>query len=163
MRLLLAVALLGGCSSDQPPPIGDSDALIHGYADTFIPPMVVDAGVDGGAVYDLDFQGICPSGYGPVWHFFDFQTHTPGTSSLRFSARTADTEALLDSALSVDLATVTGPDITTWTGVDVAAALQSAGLMSRTFLRVVLTETASSDGMMPVLVHYRQAFDCVAR
>jgi hypothetical protein len=162
MRSGIVVALfVSACSNDQPPPITDPDGSFHEYIDSYVPPIPIESGVDGGSAYDLDFQGDCLSGYMPVWHFFDFQTHTPSTSSLQFSARTADTEALLDAAPEVSLATVTGPDITTWTGVDVAAALQGAGLTSRLFLRVIVVATPAGDGTLPVLVHYRQAFDCV--
>ena len=97
----------------------------------------------------------------PVWHFFDFQTHTPADSSLLFRARSATTEAGLDAAKSVDLATVTGPDITIWTGVDVDAKLASIGQKSQRFLRLSTTFTNATDGTPPVLVAFRVQYDCV--
>ena len=149
-----------GCSNTMPPPIADSDASFHEWADVFIPPQPVEASADGGLSFNLDFQAQCSTNYEPVWHFFDFQTHTPGTSSLEFVAYTADTEAHLATATGVKLATVTGPDITVWEGVDVASALATQNIMSQAFLRVTVIETPSSDGTDPVLVNYRQAFDC---
>jgi hypothetical protein len=158
----LSLALATGCSNDLPPPIGDSDAAPE-YADSFSPAVPVDASGDGGSTYNLDFDGVCKSGYVPVWHFFDFETHTPMNSSLDFSASSATSLGALGSTPSVHLATVTGADITTWTGVDVDPKLQSIGQMSHTYLRVVVVETPATDGTPSVLVHYRQAFDCIGQ
>ncbi len=156
----LAALGLAACSNDQPPPITDSDGGIT-YADAAFTPTVIDAGPDAGAAYTLDFEGSCQSGYVPVWHFFDFQTHTPMSSVLQLSARSAPMPASLSAAPSVSLANVTGPDITTWTGVDVDPKLLSIGQMSRLYLRITVVEVPGTDGTLPVLVHYRQAFDCV--
>ncbi len=164
VRIVSVFVALVACSNGGPPIIGDSDAAPPHLADAYAPPTPDDAaGVDAGAAFDLDFQGVCLSGQTIVWHFFDFQTHTPGDSSLRFSARTAKTEAALGSAPSVSLGTVTGADITNWTGVDVDPKLQSIGQMSQSFLRVVVVMTPATDAeaSAPALVHYRQAFDCV--
>jgi hypothetical protein len=161
MRSVAVALALVACSNDLPPPIGDSDGGSHNYADAYTPPVPTDAGADAGTAYDLDFYGVCMSGYVPVWHFFDFQTHTPGTSALDFAARSAATQAALASAPSVHFATVAGADITVWTGVDIDPMLQSINQMSYTYLRIVVTETPAGDGTPPVLEHYRQAFDCV--
>lgn len=159
---LLVVAALAGCSRELPPPIGDSDAGVSQYTDdAWAPPTTLDAGDDGGTLEVLEFEGVCTPGEVPVWHFFDFQTHTPGDASLLISARTADTEPALASAPSVKLANVTGPDITSWTGVDVDPKLASIGDRSRLFLRVTVLATPASDAAAPVLVHYRQQYDCV--
>ena len=159
--VLLAFANATACSNGQPPPIGDSDGAPAYTDDAFVPPVFVDAG-DAGAAEVLDFAGPCQSqGLVPVWRFFDFQTHTPLDSALVITAQTADTQAALASASYVELATITGPDITTWTGVDVSTKLQSIGQPSRYFLRVTITEKLASDGTTaPVLVHYRQLYDC---
>jgi hypothetical protein len=159
---LLLLLFANACTSDQPPPIQDSDASFHNYVDVYVPFQPVDAGDASAPTYQLDFQGVCMAGFAPVWHFFDFETHTPGMSALEFSAATADTEALLGGAQVVPLATVTGPDITVYQGVDVASALANHGLMSKVFLRVSTVELADPDAGAPVLEHYRQSFDCVA-
>lgn len=161
-RLVFVAVTLFACSNDQPPLIGDSDGSPQ-FVDAYTPPRPDDAAADGGSAFDLDFAGACAQGALSVWHFFDFQTHTPGTSSLQFLARTANTEALLDQATSVNLAVVTGPDITVWTGVDVASALQSAGQQSHLFLRIIVIAVPSTDGTPPALVNYRQAYDCIAQ
>ncbi len=162
MRVVCALACaLVACSSDPPPQIGDYEGGAEFSADAFRPPLLVDAGADAGALEELDFEGVCTSGETPVWHFFDFQTQTPGDSSLVMTAYTADTEAALDTAKAAPLATVNGPDITTWTGVDVDPVLVKNGEHSRLFLRVTVEAKPDSDGGVPVLVHYRQQFDCV--
>jgi hypothetical protein len=148
------------CSNSQPPPIGDSDGAPQYSDDAYAPPVFVDAG-DAGTSEQLEFAGPCTSqGLVPVWRYFDFQTHTPLDSALVMTAQTADTQAGLDSASYVQLATVTGPDITTWTGVDVSSKLAAIGQPSRYFLRVTIAQKLASDGSAPVLVHYRQLYDC---
>lgn len=156
----VAFVALGACSNEKPPPIGDSDGSISQFDDdAWAPPVFVDAGVDAGTTELLDFEGTCTSsGFVPVWHFFDFQTHTPSDSSLVITASTADSQAGLASAQSVALATVSGPDITTWTGVDVAMKLTS-----KLFLRVSIAFVPATDGTPPVLVHYRQEYDCIVQ
>ena len=159
---LVLAALLAACSNEPPPPIADSDAALSQFTDdAYRPPVVIDASADAGALEELDFEGVCTPGEAPVWHFFDFQTHTPGDSSLHMTVQTADTEAQLDGAPSVVLADVSGPDITTWTGVDVTPKLQSMGEPSRLFLRVTVQSIPATDGGAPQLVHYRQQYDCV--
>ncbi|HEX4517935.1 MAG TPA: hypothetical protein VGH87_08035 [Polyangiaceae bacterium] len=162
MRAFVLFAAVTACSNGQPPPLGDSDGAPPPYTDdAYAPPTFVDAG-DAGAAEQLEFAGPCESqGLVPVWRFFDFQTHTPLDSALVMTAQTADTQAGLDAASYVELATVTGPDITTWTGVDVDTKLQSINEPSRYFLRVTITNKLASDGTTPVLVHYRQLYDCV--
>lgn len=160
---LSIAALSVACSTnDRPPTIGDPDGALPMYSDdAWAPPHPIDAGLDAGSLEALDFEGVCTPGEIAVWHFFDFQTHTPGDSSLDFSARTSDTLAGLDVAPSVDLAKVSGADITVWTGVDVEPQLESIGDHSRLFLRVTVLATPASDGSQPVLEHYRQQYDCV--
>jgi hypothetical protein len=162
VRFLLVLLLTSACSNGQPPPIGDSDGGPPPYTDdALVPPIIVDGG-DAGTAEELDFAGACTTqGLVPVWRFFDFQTHTPLDSALVITAQTADTEGALSTASYVELATITGPDITTWTGVDVSAKLASIGQTSHYFLRVTINEKLASDGTTaPVLVHYRQLYDC---
>jgi hypothetical protein len=158
----ILVVLFVACSNGQPPPIGDTDGGPPPYTDdALVPPIYIDAG-DAGTAEELDFAGPCNSqGLIPVWRFFDFQTHTPLDSALVITAQTADSQAQLAAASYVELATITGPDITTWTGVDVSSKLEAIGQPSRYFLRVTITEKLASDGTPPVLVHYRQLYDCV--
>ncbi|HSQ62911.1 MAG TPA: hypothetical protein VLM85_06835 [Polyangiaceae bacterium] len=167
MRRALALLLpcLGACSNDMPPPLGDPDAAY--YAEVVVRPPA-EAGADAAADADagapglaLDYEGVCTAGKVPVWHFFDFQTQTPGDSALVFTAASAATQSGLDGAPAVSLATVTGPDITAWTGVDVDPKLQSIGQRSQLYLRIGVTFVPASDGTPPVLVHYRQQYDCI--
>lgn len=160
--LILAAISVAACSTNQPPPIGDPDGSLSQFTDdAYAPPVFIDSGADAGSAEQIDFAGACVSGLVPIWHFFDFQTHTPTDSSLTFSAQSADTVAALSSAPSVKLATVTGPDITSWTGVDVDPKLQSIGQQSRAYLRVTIVAKPATDGTAPVLTHYRQSYDCI--
>ncbi|HEY1960229.1 MAG TPA: hypothetical protein VGH28_31685 [Polyangiaceae bacterium] len=162
MRALVAfAAVLVACSNDAPPNLGDYEGGPVIDDDAFRPPVIEDAGSDAGTREALDFEGVCTPGEMPVWHFFDFQTHTPGASSLSFSASTADTESALDSAALAPLATVNGADITTWTGVDVDPALEKVGTPSRLFLRITIDAKPDPEAGAPALVHYRQQYDCV--
>ena len=159
MRSLVFAFALLACTNDAPPPIGDQDGSLSQFDDdAYAPPVFIDAGADEGTTELLDFEGTCTGGFVPVWHFFDFQTHTPMDSALVMTVATATTEAALAQTTSVPLATVTGPDITTWTGVDVATKVTSL-----LFLRVSITFKPATDGTSPVLVHYRQEYDCVTQ
>ena len=112
--------------------------------------------------YTRDYEGVCPVGKAPVWHFFDWQTTTPGDSSLVFSVQTADTQLTLPLASVAPLATVSGAPVTTWTGADVATALNTIPSKSKNWLRVNITFNPSSDMLSsPTLVAWRQAYDCV--
>lgn len=114
-----------------------------------------------GATFTRDYASDCIPGESPVWHFFDWKTSTPSDSKIIISVQTADTVAGLASATSVPLATITGPDITTWTGVDVEAKLKAAGQKSRVYLRVTIQLVPSTGGSQtPVLVAWRQQYDC---
>src|SRR5450631_1489295 len=147
-RLLVLAALTSlpcavfavACSETRPPPLADSDAsLPQADAHEFADPR--DAGAppdEAGVALAKDYGAICDPGKLPVWHFFDFMTHTPGDSSIMFRAQTATSEALLDKATSVELANVTGPDITVWSGVDVEPKLNSIGEKSMLWLRITL-------------------------
>jgi len=58
-------------------------------------PPVCGAGNLKVGTFTRDFQGVCPSGYLPVWHLFSWSGLTPSDSSLDFTAWTADTQAQL--------------------------------------------------------------------
>ena len=112
--------------------------------------------------YLRDYEGVCPAGKGPIWHFFDWQTITPKDSSLVFTVQTADTQPTLPAATLASLATVSGAPVVTWTGADVATALNTIPSKSKAWLRVNITLNPSSDQLSaPTLVAWRQAYDCV--
>lgn len=131
----------------------------------YIPP-----GGTGGPPYSVpmavtrDYTGTCPVGYNPVWHFFDFATHTPGDSSIEFYAQTGPSLASLSpTAPGVLLAKVSGATVPPYTGVDVATKLATAGVSSGAVLRVTFALLPSSDKTLtPTLDSWRQAYDCVA-
>ncbi|MGZ3421045.1 MAG: hypothetical protein ACXVEE_24435 [Polyangiales bacterium] len=112
-----------------------------------------------------DYAAVCPVGSRPIWHFFDWQTVTPGDSSISFTVQTGDTVAALNAMTALPLATVTGPPITTWTGKDVAAVLAAAtpAVANGNMLRVNITLNPTSDGSgAPILVDWRQSYSCKA-
>lgn len=112
--------------------------------------------------YARDYEGVCPAGKAPEWHFFDWQTTTPKDSSLMLTVQTADTQLTLPAAPLASLATVSGAPVVTWTGADVASALKAIPSKSKSWLRVNITLNPSSDQMdSPTLQAWRQAYDCV--
>jgi hypothetical protein len=170
--LVVLIGLLPSCSGSRPPLLGDDDdgrfdAGKDWDALAYSPP--IDSGVDarddsndGGTSVAVDYLGQCPPGRVVVWRYHDFQTKTPGDSSISFHARTASSAAGLAAAPKVALATVTGPDITVWTGVDLEPKLVAAGQSPKlSYLRVVAVLRPASDGTSPTLVARRQLFDCV--
>ncbi len=164
LRRVLASLLVcaPACNSDMPPPLGDPDVAY--YAEVIARPPLLEAGADadaGAPTANLDFEGVCTAGEIPVWHFFDFETSTPNGSALDFTAFSAATQAGLDTAPGAHLATVTGPDITVWQGVDVDPKLQSINQTSKLFLRVRVAFLQAPDGTWPTLTHYRQEYDCI--
>jgi hypothetical protein len=169
--LLSGALAVGACSAPRPPPLGDDagrfDAGVDWDALAARPP--IDASVDardesddGGTAVAVDYFGQCPAGRGVVWRYHDFQTKTPADSSIAFHARTASSPEGLATAPKVPFATVTGPDITVWAGVDLEPKLVAAGQSPKlAYLRVVAVLRNASDGTAPTLVARRQLFDCV--
>lgn len=168
---LVACAAFGpfACGTDKPPPLADSDGSVArpdgaSYGDAIALPMDAGQSTDdaGGVASSRDYDGVCISGNQPVWHFFDFQTHTPADSAIIFRAQTAASEPLLAAAPSVELAKVTGPDITVWTGVDVDSALGSIGQKSASWLRITtVLVPPTSDAGAPAVTASRQMYDCI--
>jgi hypothetical protein len=125
-------------------------------------------------VYTRDYVASCPAPDGgmstmqPVWRFFDWQTITPGNSSIVFSAATATSAASLPTSMGapsvVPLGTASGMPITVWTGTDVGAALKATGQSpSESYLRVFIDFRPTSDrAQAPTLTAWRQQYDCVA-
>ena len=157
------------CSESKPPSAGDGDSAVPlkfpeaGTYEVVAPEL--DAGspglpVDGGVANARDFHGLCDQGKLPVWHYFDFQTHTPAGSAITLRAQSAATQSGLDGAPQVQLATISGPDITVWTGVDVDGKLVSIGQKSLAWLRVT-SVLYSSDAGAPAINASRQLYDCI--
>jgi len=67
----------------------------------------------------------------------------------------------LDTATSVAIATQTSSNAS-WLGANVSAALAAAGQKSRTYLRVSMAMTPSTDGSgTPSLLNWRQTYNCI--
>jgi hypothetical protein len=114
--------------------------------------------------FTRDYTATCTSPQHAMWRFFDWQTVTPGDSALIFSAQTAADTTSVATASLVPLATVSGPPITNWTGVDVSQQLASASppVASGQVLRITVKFQPTSDGgQSPTLVAWRANYDCV--
>ena len=119
-------------------------------------------------VFTRDYVASCPTQEQPVWRFFDWETVTPGNSSIRFAVATASSSAGLATTIAapdvVSIGTASGAPITLWTGADVGAALKAAGQSpSFPYLRVFMDFRPTSDQSQgPTLTAWRQQFDCQA-
>lgn len=157
--------LLACCGNDKPPLLNPEAGRVI-YDATVLPIReggVADAGSTDGAATNaiyFDMEGTCPTGYSPVWRFFDFKTKTPGDTALSFSAQTASAIGEFVTAPSVHLGTVTGPDVTVWTGIDVEPKLKTIGEKSLHYLRVTVVFQTGTAGA-PTLVDARQQYDCI--
>ncbi len=111
-----------------------------------------------------DYTATCQVGFQPVWHFFDFATHTPGDSHVEFWAQTGATSAsLAPTAPGVLLASVNGATVPPYTGVDVATKLATVPVAAGPVLRVTFALYPSSDKTLtPTVDAWRQSYDCVA-
>jgi hypothetical protein len=128
--------------------------------------------VYGPANYERTYVAVCGDGTKAVWRFFDWQTVTPSNSKLEFYAQSSATGsdfATLPPAPAVvsvngviNVGSASGASITSWTGVDVGAALIAAGLKSQQYLKVtvrLVPDTALSAA--PTLSNWRQSYSCV--
>jgi hypothetical protein len=103
------------------------------------------------------------------WHFFDWQSTTPGDSDIKFLAATASSASLLPATVGapsvVPFGEASGAPVTSWgTGADVWAAMKAAGQnASLPYLRIFADFQPTSDGFqVPSLADWRQQYDCVA-
>jgi hypothetical protein len=116
------------------------------------------------ATFSRQYSGSCPVGQKVVWRFFDWETVTPGDSSISFSAQTASTTAGLSSAVAAPLGSASGATITSWVGADVESALNALTpkQTSQAYLQVNITLNPTTDKTQtPTLTAWRQTYDCV--
>jgi hypothetical protein len=136
-----------------------------------ISPDYIPPGGGGGPAYSVpmavtrDYTASCPTGTAPVWHFFDWATHTPGDSSIQFLVQTGPSTSALLPSTALPLATVSGATVPPWLGQDVATTLAAASpaVVSGAVLRVTIVLKPTTDGTQsPTLDAWRQSYDCVA-
>jgi hypothetical protein len=114
------------------------------------------------------YQATCGAGQLPVWRYFEWQTITPKDSNIVFYGQSSDsnTTSTWASTPLVRLGSVTDPTGVgsyppNWRGVDVDPLLVAAKASSRTYLRITMQLVPSTDQTStPVLVNWRQEFDC---
>ena len=119
------------------------------------------------STFTRDYQASCEAGYRPRWTFFSWQAliPPPSTGSIDFKAQTAATVADLDAAPQVGIGTA-DTTTTTWTSDPNTVEwhlnndIPDNRLTSQALLRVSMT--FNPDGpVSPVLLDWRQAYDCV--
>ncbi len=123
----------------------------------------------GDTIFTRDYVANCPTGMVANWHFFDWQSTTPGDSDIKFLAATASSASLLPATVGapsvVPFGEASGAPVTSWgTGADVWAAMKAAGQnASLPYLRIFADFQPTSDGFqVPSLADWRQQYDCVA-
>jgi streptogramin lyase len=109
--------------------------------------------VIGTGSYEEDFDLGCAT---PEFRELSWDADLPTGTSLTFVARSADTAAALASATSAPVAVAPRDS----PPVNVSAALMTAGLPSRQFLRIVVTLQASDRGVSPVLRSFTLTANC---
>jgi hypothetical protein len=119
--------------------------------------------------FTQDFSSTCGHGQHVVWREFDWQAQIPSTSSIAFSAQTANTTALLSSAQSVALATATtSTSLPSWdlalidTKTGGAFPAASPAVVSKNYLRVTITlNPTTNQKASPTLSSWKVQYDCV--
>lgn len=122
----------------------------------------------GQTLYHQTYDGACKAPGETQWSFLAYNTLTPGDSSIRFRARTAETEADLPGATFIELAVAQrSPDtqICNLSGpapcpIDLYATLGAANARFRFLqLEAVLTPT-SDQRVSPVLGDWKVTYSC---
>jgi hypothetical protein len=119
------------------------------------------------ATFVRDYQASCPDGTLPNWKFLEWQAELPAGTSIDFTAATAPTQAELEDATAVRLATARPPSTTTWTtwwpedSESIDDKLAAEGYPTRQWLRVAMTLRPDSASVQaPTLTDWRLIYDC---
>jgi hypothetical protein len=118
------------------------------------------------------YESSCGRGKATAWRFFDWQTETPGDSSVEVYAESQDdvtqfnTLPVAPAAVAigsvVKVATIRGAANTTWVGRDVGALLDEAEIRHGKYLMITLRFVPGDDGVTtPLLKTWRQAYSCL--
>jgi hypothetical protein len=116
------------------------------------------------ASYMFDYQGVCPDGTQVEWEFFSWQAIVPASTSIVFTAQTADTQEGLAAAPPVTVGTASA-DTTKWTS-DANTVnwhlMNDLGtpVLSARWLRVSATLNPTGN-TTPTLTQWQQIFDCI--
>ena len=119
--------------------------------------------------FTQDYTAICGHGQHVAWRELDWQDQIPDTSSIDFSAQTADTPAALATAPSVTLAHMTtGTTLPNWDvaimDAKMAGAFKSATppVVSQNRLRLTITLYPTADKKAsPTLMQWKVQYDCL--
>jgi hypothetical protein len=121
------------------------------------------------ATYTRVYRATCNAPKSPVWGTFGWEAVTPKGSRIAFFVQTSDqdTPAAWAAAPTIPLASVPdGAGVNAyppnWMTADVDAALREADVLPQQYVRISMQLVPSSDSSTaPVLVDWRQRFDCV--
>lgn len=116
-------------------------------------------------VYTREYTAACLPGYAVRWGHFDWQSRTPGDSSIEFSAQQGDGTTFAP-ATPVKFATAKGADVVApyWAtgGTKVSAALGQPKGGHQRKLRITMSFLPSSNkSQAPTLIDWRQSIECV--
>ena len=135
--------------------------------DSFVPPVPT---IQFNPVtFTQDYTSVCEKGKRVAWREFDWQGATPDTSSIEFSAQTAETAAALATAQSVALAKQTTSTVLPNWDVAILDAKTSGAfktatppIVSQSLLRVTITLNPTTDKKAsPILMQWKVQYDCV--
>lgn len=136
--------------------------------------LAVDVGCQGGASYvqrELieSYESECSEDTTVQWSFFTYNTTTPGDSNVNFRLRSAQTEAELEAAVWMDLATAqASPDtqICAMAGpapcpVDLYSVLGGSPAAHHPFVQVEVQLNPTSDGSLPSTIQgWQLSYSC---
>lgn len=117
------------------------------------------------------YTAECGKGTKPVWRFFDWQAITPPETSIEVYAESADdpskfhTLPVAPTTVSipgvVQIFTISGATVSGWSGKDIGAALNAAGLLQQKYLNITLRLSPNSKKTAaPVVSDWRQSYSC---
>jgi len=121
--------------------------------------------VYGPGTFTRDFVAACGTGKKPVWQMVQWKATVPATSSIAFTAASADTLAGLSTATTVAAGQATTSTVgSAWASnsVNLNTNLVAIGVGSRTYLRVTSSIQPSTDLLStPNLSNWRVVYDCL--
>jgi hypothetical protein len=117
------------------------------------------------ASFERDYTAECPDSYQPNWQLISYYLTATNGSHLDFSVQTASTLAGLDAAVPLSLGQTTGTVLSPATPAfkDVGAALNTAHVNGRNYLRLTIDLSPSNDGQTaPILHDWELRYTCEA-
>jgi hypothetical protein len=112
--------------------------------------------------FTRDFVAACSDQTVPVWRDFSYTAVEPLDSKVIFTVQSAQTQGALAAATSAALTTASGYSVPTAGTADVKAALATALLPHRNWLRVTMAfQPSTNTQSVPTVFKWAQKYDCV--